>query len=68
TARSSAGTIMETLIHGGYGVHLEFAKSAQSTVGVEWELGLVDPITGELRNVSDDILGKLEAPAMSRFK
>ncbi|MDN5730473.1 MAG: hypothetical protein L0K07_11290 [Yaniella sp.] len=49
-------------------MHLEFAKSAQSTVGVEWELGLVDPITGELRNVSDDILGKLEAPAMSRFK
>ena len=68
TAHSSAGTIMETLIHGGYGVHLDFAKSAQSTVGVEWELGLVDPITGELRNVSDDILGKLEAPGDESFQ
>ena len=49
-------------------MHLEFAKSAQSTIGVEWELGLVDPVTGELRNVSDDILGKLETPDDEPFQ
>lgn len=49
-------------------MHLEFTKSAQSTIGVEWELGLVDPTTGELRNVSDDILGKLETPGDEPFQ
>lgn len=49
-------------------MHLEFTKSAQSTVGVEWELGLVDPVTGELRNVSDDILGKLQTPSDEPFQ
>src|SRR5699024_6446581 len=39
-----------------------------STIGVEWELGLVDPTTGELRNVSDDILGKLETPGDEPFQ
>ena len=40
-------------------MRLKFAQSAQSTVGVEWELGLVDTSTGQLRNVGDDILAKL---------
>ncbi|HEY4556967.1 MAG TPA: glutamate--cysteine ligase [Enteractinococcus sp.] len=44
-------------------VRLDFAKSAQSTVGIEWELGLVDAATGQLRNVSDDILDKLDLPS-----
>lgn len=49
-------------------MRLEFAKSAQSTVGIEWELGLVDPTTGELRNVSDYILTKLETPHAGPFQ
>ncbi len=44
-------------------MRLEFAKSAQSSVGIEWELGLVDAATGELRNVSDDILAQLKLPS-----
>lgn len=44
-------------------MRLEFAKSAQSSIGIEWELGLVDATTGELRNVSDDILAQLKLPS-----
>lgn len=44
-------------------MRLEFAKSAQSSIGIEWELGLVDAATGELRNVSDDILAQLKLPS-----
>jgi len=44
-------------------VRLDFVKSAQSTVGIEWELGLVDAATGRLRNVSDEILAKLNLPS-----
>ena len=49
-------------------MRLEFTKSAQSTVGIEWELGLVDSATGELRNVSDDILANLAVPADAPFQ
>lgn len=49
-------------------MRLEFAKSAQSTVGIEWEVGLVDPSTGALRNVGDDILAKLETPTHEPFQ
>ena len=44
-------------------MRLDFAKSAQSSIGIEWELGLVDADTGELRNVSDDILAQLKLPS-----
>ena len=40
-------------------MRLKFAQSAQSSIGIEWELGLVDAATGQLRNVGDDILAKL---------
>lgn len=49
-------------------MRLDFAKSAQSTVGIEWELGLVDATTGQLRNVGDDILAKLEVPTGEPFQ
>ncbi len=49
-------------------MRLDFAKSTQSTVGIEWELGLVDAATGQLCNVSDDILKKLELPAEEPFQ
>lgn len=49
-------------------MRLEFAKSAQSTVGIEWELGLVDNATGQLRNVSHDILAKLQVPSDEPFQ
>lgn len=44
-------------------MRLDFAKSAQSSIGIEWELGLVDATTGQLRNVSDDILAQLNLPS-----
>lgn len=44
-------------------MRLEFAKSAQSTIGIEWELGLVDAATGQLRNVGEDILAELNLPS-----
>lgn len=47
---------------------LDFRTSAQSTVGVEWELGLVDPATGALQNVGDDILAKFETPRDEPFQ
>ena len=43
-------------------MRLEFTKSAQSSIGIEWELGLVDTATGQLANVGKDILAKLEPP------
>lgn len=49
-------------------MRLDFVKSAQSTVGIEWELGLVDAATGQLRNVGGDILAKLNVPSDEPFQ
>ena len=35
---------------------IEFASSRQSTLGVEWELALVDAETGELASVANEVL------------
>src|SRR5690625_3251398 len=35
---------------------LPFAKSERSTLGLEWELALVDRQTGDLRSVAEHIL------------
>lgn len=43
-------------------VHIDFAESERSTVGVEWELALVDGITGDLVQTADDILRELGTP------
>jgi carboxylate-amine ligase len=37
-------------------VNIDFAQSAQSTLGVEWELALVDRYNGELVSVADQVL------------
>ncbi|GAB2513509.1 glutamate--cysteine ligase [Paramicrobacterium agarici] len=39
---------------------IEFARSARSSIGIEWELALVDQATGELTNAAGDVLGDLQ--------
>jgi carboxylate-amine ligase len=40
---------------------MEFARSERSTVGLEWELALVDADTGNLRQVAPVVIDALEA-------
>jgi carboxylate-amine ligase len=42
---------------------IEFTRSERSTVGIEWELALVDRNTGELVSAADEVLRALEDPA-----
>lgn len=42
---------------------LPFATSEQSTLGLEWELALVDRQTGDLRSVAERILKQMRAEA-----
>ncbi|KFF58811.1 carboxylate--amine ligase [Cryobacterium sp. MLB-32] len=41
---------------------LEFAPSGRSTVGIEWEIALVDRATGDLVSIADQVLDALRAP------
>lgn len=41
-------------------VTLEFAPSARSTVGLEWELMLADPVSGDLSGRAPELLAVLE--------
>ncbi|WP_104084341.1 glutamate--cysteine ligase [Cryobacterium sp. Y11] len=41
---------------------LDFARSARSTVGIEWEVALVDRSTGDLVNIADEVLDTLRGP------
>ncbi|TFD55244.1 glutamate--cysteine ligase [Cryobacterium frigoriphilum] len=41
---------------------LDFAQSARSTIGIEWELALVDQQTGDLRSIGGDVLEALRGP------
>ena len=50
-----------TVRHTG-GVHIPFATSERSTVGIEWELALVDADSGDLRQVAMTVLDAV-APA-----
>ncbi|MDY6055827.1 glutamate--cysteine ligase [Micrococcus sp.] len=44
---------------------LPFADSAQSTLGIEWELALVDAVTGDLRPEAPDVIASaLEAAGL----
>ncbi|WP_431280419.1 glutamate--cysteine ligase [Leifsonia poae] len=43
-------------------MQIEFSESERSTVGVEWELALVDGSTGELVNIAEDVLRELGTP------
>ncbi len=40
-------------------MQIDFAASERSTVGVEWELALVDGSSGELLNIAPDVLAQL---------
>lgn len=40
-------------------VQISFTDSRRSTVGIEWELALVDGASGELVGVADEVLGAL---------
>lgn len=39
---------------------MQFASSAQSTLGVEWELALVDPVSRELAGRADEVLALIQ--------
>lgn len=43
-------------------MHIEFAESERSTIGVEWELALVDATTGDLVQTASDVLRELGTP------
>ncbi len=49
----------------GVNVNIPFARSARSTVGIEWEIALIDKETGELKNIADKVLGELYGPDFS---
>lgn len=40
---------------------IDFAKSQQSTLGLEWEIALVDSSTGELTPAANDLLANVES-------
>ncbi|WP_431220982.1 glutamate--cysteine ligase [Leifsonia xyli] len=40
-------------------MQIEFSESERSTVGVEWELALVDGATGDLVQIADEVLREL---------
>lgn len=44
------------------GVHIPFATSERSTVGIEWELALVDADSGDLRQVAMTVLEAVAPP------
>jgi len=43
-------------------VGIEFARSARSTIGIEWEIALVDRSTGDLVCIADEVLDALRGP------
>ena len=43
-------------------MQIEFAPSERSTIGVEWELALVDSATGDLVQVADEVLREVGTP------
>lgn len=42
-------------------MHIDFAHSESNTLGVEWEIALVDAETGDLRPVAQDVLDGVKA-------
>jgi hypothetical protein len=45
---------------------VDFRPSAGPTVGVEWELGLLDPATGDLVSAADRVLAAVRPPDADR--
>lgn len=46
-------------------VKLDFVSSARSTVGIEWEIMLADPVSGDLVGRAPELLAALEAESES---
>ena len=40
-------------------MQIEFSESERSTLGIEWELALVDSVTGDLVHIADEVLHDL---------
>jgi carboxylate-amine ligase len=49
-------------------VRVEFSPSAGWTVGVEWELGLVDPGSGDLRPMAAEVLAAVRVDGTDAFR
>ncbi|HEX2806843.1 MAG TPA: glutamate--cysteine ligase [Kineosporiaceae bacterium] len=47
-------------------MHVDFCPSAGPTVGVEWELGLIDPATGDLVSAADQVLAAVRPDGAAR--
>ncbi|MFI5427786.1 hypothetical protein [Aeromicrobium sp. UC242_57] len=45
---------------------IAFASSARSTVGIEWELALVDSDSGDLRQVAQTVLDAVLPPGLDQ--
>ncbi|MFF2051502.1 glutamate--cysteine ligase [Leifsonia sp. NPDC058194] len=43
-------------------MQIEFSESERSTVGIEWEIALVDGATGDLVHIADEVLRELGTP------
>lgn len=43
-------------------MHIPFARSERSTIGIEWELALVDKDSGDLRQVAQTVLDAVAPP------
>jgi len=43
-------------------LQIEFSESERSTVGIEWEIALVDGATGDLVQIADEVLRELGTP------
>ncbi len=64
--QNAAGTLAalqhnSTNAKGASLVKIDFAKSEQSTLGLEWEIALVDPKTGELAARADEMFANISA-------
>lgn len=40
-------------------MHIQFAPSQRSTIGIEWELALVENATGKLSNIADEVIAQV---------
>ncbi len=47
-------------------MHIPFSSSPRTSLGIEWELELVDPATRELATAASGLLGELAAPHLAR--
>ena len=57
-----------TITKGAPEVKIDFARSKQSTLGLEWEIALVDKETGELAARADDVFANIEAADPASMK